>query len=76
VPLTALALLEVFYRLGILAAGRRRTPHRALLIGDAGVHLLLFLAGMLYLILSFAEVIPVPERLAETVIAQGAAGLR
>lgn len=65
-PLTALAFLEVLYRLGILAAGRAKMPHRALLIGDAGIHLLLFVAVMLYLALSFAGVIPAPERLADT----------
>lgn len=71
-PLTALALLETLYRLGILAAGRDRMPRRALLIGDAGIHLVLFLAVMLYLTLSFAGVIPAPERLADTAIVQGA----
>ncbi len=68
-PLTALALLEILYRLGILAARRRKIPHRALLIGDAGIHLLLFAAVILYLALSFAGVIPVPQRLADTAIA-------
>lgn len=72
IPLTALALLEVFFRLRIIAAGRGRMPRRALLIGDAGVHLLLFVAVMLYLALSFAGVIPAPERLADTAIVRGA----
>lgn len=71
-PLTALALLEVFFRLGILANRRRIIPQRALLIGDAGIHLLLFAAVMLYLALSFAGVIPAPQRLADTAIARGA----
>ena len=71
-PLTALAFLEILYRLGILAARRRKIPRRAVLIGDAGVHLLLFAAVMLYLALSFAGVIPAPERLADTAIVRGA----
>ena len=71
-PLTALALLEVFYRFGILVARRRKIPHRALLIGDAGIHLLLFVAVVLYLALSFAGVIPAPERFVDTAIVSGA----